>query len=96
MRWLCLAATTALIGLWGCSESDLPPEVRALEVPEERLASAESLRWGQGAAMPAWPVLDPEETWDVVAYAPKLYPVAAGRPAPPDDPGRARPELLDR
>ncbi len=122
MRRLCLAATTALIGLWGCSESDLPAEYRAIEVPVEQLASAESLDRGRalyleycalchgergdgrgprqnlsshprdftdptwrrrmtprkvfyviregirGTAMPAWPVLDPDQTWDVVAY----------------------------
>jgi mono/diheme cytochrome c family protein len=122
MRRFYLAATTALIALWGCSDSDLPPEYRALDVPEERLASAESLGRGrelyldycalchgergdgrgrrqnlsshprsftdptwrrrttprrvyyviregvQGTAMPAWPVLDAGETWDVVAY----------------------------
>ncbi len=122
MRRLWLAATTALIGLWGCSESDLPPEYRTLQVPEDRLAAAESVDRGRelyldycalchgergdgrgprqnlsshprdftdpnwrrrngprkvfyviregvrGTAMPAWPVLDADETWDVVAY----------------------------
>ncbi len=45
-----LVAATALIALWGCSApgcSDLPEAYRALEVPQERLASAAAQERGR-------------------------------------------------
>jgi mono/diheme cytochrome c family protein len=38
---------TLLLGAWGCNGDALPPDYRALEVPEARLASAEARRRGR-------------------------------------------------
>ncbi len=70
-----LAASIALTPLSACDGGDLPAAYRDLEVPVERLASAEPLhvfyavREGvRGTAMASWKALDEDQTWDAVAY----------------------------